>query len=392
MADCHLGSWRQEELQELNFQSFQKVIERIIEEKVDFVLLSGDLFDSAYPPIEILKKTFYEFRKMREANIPVYLIAGSHDYSASGRTFLDVLEKAGFCENVEKFKVNDEEKIELIPTIHNNIAIYGYSGKKSSMEIEDLKKIMINNTDYHYSILMLHTTLSDVITNFEMNSVDKQELPIADYYAMGHIHQRFNIQERNSYFVYPGPTYPNNFQELADLREGSFQITEITDKIKTQNIKIPTREIAHLEIELTNGLTATEEIIEKIDKLNLIGKIFLLKLKGILSTGKSGDIRFNEIEEFIKKKQVYSYLRNITQLKTKESGIELESGHIENVEEIEKVIQEEFANENPHDFNKFLPQLMNSLSIEKNEDEKAVHFEARLIDEIKKTLGLDKEI
>ena len=55
LSDCHLGGWRQEELQNLNFETFREIIEKVIKEKVDFILIAGDLFDSAYPPIEILK-------------------------------------------------------------------------------------------------------------------------------------------------------------------------------------------------------------------------------------------------------------------------------------------------------------------------------------------------
>ena len=83
LADIHLGGWRQGPMQDLNFQSFQKSIKICIENKVEFVLIAGDLFDSAYPPIEILKETFAEFRKLKEAKIPVFMIAGSHDYSLS---------------------------------------------------------------------------------------------------------------------------------------------------------------------------------------------------------------------------------------------------------------------------------------------------------------------
>jgi hypothetical protein len=109
-ADCHLGGWRQEELQKVNFESFQKAVNIIIERGVDFLLISGDLFDSAYPAIETLKETFAEFKKIKEACIPVFLIAGSHDFSASGKTFLDVLEKAGFCKNIENFEVQEDRK------------------------------------------------------------------------------------------------------------------------------------------------------------------------------------------------------------------------------------------------------------------------------------------
>ena len=94
-SDCHLGSWRYPELQELNFQSFRKAVDTSIKEKVEFVLIAGDIFDSAYPPIEILKESFSEFRRLKEAGIPCFIIAGSHDYSASGKSFLDVLEKGG---------------------------------------------------------------------------------------------------------------------------------------------------------------------------------------------------------------------------------------------------------------------------------------------------------
>ena len=135
LADCHLGSWRQEELQKLNFQSFKTILERCIQEEVDFILISGDLFDSAYPPIEILKDSFAEFKKIHDAKIPVYLIAGSHDFSASGKTFLDVLEKAGFCKNIENWEMQEDGRIKLLPHMHGDIAIYGYPGKKSGMEI-----------------------------------------------------------------------------------------------------------------------------------------------------------------------------------------------------------------------------------------------------------------
>jgi len=120
LADCHLGSWRQPELRQLNLESFKKAIDISIREKVDFVLIAGDLFDSAYPPIEILEETFFQLKQLKDAKIECYIIAGSHDYSSSGKTFLSVLEKAGFCINLFKPELK-QEKIFLNPVIHKNI-------------------------------------------------------------------------------------------------------------------------------------------------------------------------------------------------------------------------------------------------------------------------------
>jgi len=384
-ADCHLGGWRQEELQSLNFLSFQKAVDIIIQEKVDFLILAGDLFDSAYPPIEILKDTFGEFKKIKEANIPVFMIAGSHDFSASGKTFLDVLEKAGFCKSIDKFEVREDGKIILRPTFFKEIALLGYSGKKSGLEIDDLKKVEFDSV-YKSSILVLHTTIKDVVGNIPMDSVEKEKLPIADYYALGHIHQRFETKLGNSTFVYPGPIFPNNFQELVDLKYGSFEIVEFENgKTKTKNVILPIKEVVYLECEIDNGLTATERIISEIDKLNLKDKIFLLKLVGTLTQGKTGDIRFNEIEDFVIKKVAYAFLRNISAVKVKETDMEIQTDHVDNIEE--KII-EEYIKKDPANFTKFLPQLMNSFSIEKNEDEKETIFENRLIDDLKKVLNL----
>jgi len=388
LADCHLGSWRQEELQKLNFQSFQKAVQICISERMDFILISGDLFDSAYPPIEILKEAFAEFKKIHDANIPVFLIAGSHDFSASGKTFLDVLEKAGFCHNIENIEIEEDGKIKLSPYLYKDIALFGYSGKKSGMEIDDLRKVYFSSM-HPFTIFMVHTTISDVIGNIPMDSIDKLKLPLANYYALGHIHQVFEKQESGSYYVYPGPIFPNNFQELVDLRSGSFQLVLLENgKIRSSNIKIPLKETVFLEISIDNGLTATEKIINEVDKLHIADKIFLLKLTGTIMQGKTGDINFNEIEEFVNKKQAYSFLKNISSLKIRESGIEVLE-EIDNVEKLEEKIIEQFSEKNPADFNKFIPRLMDSLSIDKKEDEKAVIYEKRLIDDLKKILNLE---
>ena len=165
LADCHLGAWRHPKLQELNMESFRKAVDMCIKEKVDFILMSGDLFDSAYPPIEILKEAFSEFRKLKDAKIKCFIIAGSHDYSVSGKTFLDVLEKAGFCKNVFNAESLEErnEKIILNPVIEKSIAIYGYPGKKSGLEIDEIRRIRLQECPGLFRIFMLHTSIKDAI-------------------------------------------------------------------------------------------------------------------------------------------------------------------------------------------------------------------------------------
>lgn len=380
LADVHLGGWKQEPMQELNFQSFKKAIDICINRNMNFVLFAGDLFDSAYPPIEILKETFAQFKRLKDARIPCFIIAGSHDYSVSGKTFLEVLEKAGFCKNV----FNPEDKgdyVLLNPYVHENVAIYGYPGKKSGLEVQELKKIKLNDSPGLFKIFMLHTTLDRVVGNLPIESVNSSELPKADYYALGHIHVLYDKDG----FVYPGPLFPNNFRELEDLSEGNFVIVDTDSPNLIERIKIPTKQTEKIIVELDNGLTGTEKIISELDKKNLNDKVILLRVVGELVKGKNSDIKFSKIEEYVKSKNAYFLLRNTHDLKTKEVEMEINVSEKPS-ENIEKETIEIYSQENPSDFNSLIPELVNSLSMEKQEDEKSENFSNRLLGEVRRVL------
>lgn len=379
LADVHLGGWKQKPMQDLNFQSFKMAIDKCIESKLDFILISGDLFDSAYPPIEILKETFAEFRRISQARIPCFIIAGSHDYSVSGKTFLDVLEKAGFCKNIADFE-QKEDCLLLNPTVYKDVAIYGYPGKKSGLEVQDLKKVKINEAPGFFKILMLHTTLDKAKGTLPIEAVEADSLPPFDYYALGHLHIDFLYQN----FVYPGPVFPNNFQELEDLKYGSFYIVDTATPYLLKKIEIKLKEIASFEIELKNSLEATEKIISEISNVNLEDKIVLLRVSGELEKGSISDIKFQKIEDFVRQKKAYFLLKNTHELYTKEVELEIEIKNSENIEE--EVIQK-YSEQNPSDFNNLVPELMNILSLEKQEGETNETFETRLLEGAKKFLA-----
>jgi len=378
ISDVHLGGWKQQPLQDLNSQSFRKTIDTCISQKLDFILIAGDLFDSAYPSIEILKETFAEFKKLKEAEIPCFIIAGSHDYSVSGKTFLDVLEKAGFCKNVANFE-EKEEVIVLNPTIHKGIAIYGYPGKKSGLEIPDLKRIKLNDSPGMFKIFMLHTTIEKAKGTLPIDSIETDLLPQADYYALGHLHIDFQYEN----FIYPGPIFPNNFQELEDLQYGNFYIVDTEAENSLQKIELKLKEVVSLDIEVKNATTATEQIISELDKKDIEDKIILLRIRGELENGKNSDVKFPQIEEFVKRKNAYFMLKNTHELKTKEPELEIEVKDIENIEEEAIKI---YSEKNPSTFNKLIFQLINTLSIEKQEGEKSENFTNRVIEEAKKIL------
>ncbi len=375
LADCHLGGWRHPELSRLNFESFKFALEKSKKEKVDFVLIAGDLFDSAYPPIETIKDAFNEFRKLKEAGIPVFIIAGSHDYSVSGKSFLDVMEKSGFAKNVCKYEER-EGSIILEPTIYKNVAIYGYPGKKSGLEVYDVQKLKIQDAPGLFKILMLHTTMQDAIGTLPIPAVDPSKLPKVDYVAMGHLHLVYEKDNR----VYGGPTYPNNASEIEDLKYGCFYIVDTAGSIKRHEIKL--KDVIVLDLEVSDSLTGTDKVIEELKKHPLKDKILVLKLKGVLQRGKPTDIDFTIIESYARSQGVYSFLKNTTKLffPIMEIGVEPQS------ENMESDIISKFKEQNPHEYNSLIEDLIAALSLEKKEDEASRVFEERLFSESRKII------
>lgn len=381
IADAHLGGWRQGPMQDLNFESFRKAIDLSIENKVEFVLIAGDLFDSAYPPIEILKDTFSEFKKLKDAKIPVFLIPGSHDYSASGKSFLDVIERAGFCTNVANFEVRDDGII-LTPTIHEGVAFYGYPGKKSGLEVADIKKIKLDEAPGMFRILMLHTTLDKVRGVLPIECVNFDELPEANYYALGHVHVDFRYRN----LVYPGPIFPNNFSEIETLENGSFYIvdTDLGDPFQKINLKI--KETIVFEFEINDSKGAVDKIIEDLKNKNLNDKLILIRISGDLKGERISESEFLRIEKYAIEKGAYFVLKNTHDLKSTDTNIEFE---VKNKDNLEEEVINKYKKENDSKFNSLIPDLMKILSMEKQEGETTDTFNNRLLEESKKVLNLE---
>ena len=150
-----------------------------------------------------------------------------------------------------------------------------------------------------------------------------------------------------------------------------------------KKIELKLKEVLSITIQIRNALISTEQIISELNQRDLEDKIVLLRLKGEIEQGGNSDIKFPQIEEHAKSKGVYFILKNTHELNTKEFELEFEVKNSENIEEETIKI---YSEENPSDLNKFIPQLMNALSLEKQEDEKNEIFNNRVLDNAKKLL------
>ena len=384
MADCHIGGWHDPKLRQLGIDSFRKAIDICLQEHVAFVLIAGDLFNTALPSIDLIKETASILNKLKEHDIECYIIPGSHDFSPSGKTMLDVLEKAGLVHNVVRFKDN-----KLIFTEDKTgVKITGIMGLKAGLEKEKYK--VLNKEELAnepgFKIFMFHTGIDE----FKPKDLEKVEMQSIvslpknfNYYAGGHIHYIFNQKKENyGLIVYPGALFPNNFAELEKYHHGSFFI--INDQLETKQIEVKLKEVVKFDINVDN-LSAHEAEVKILSELNqeVTDKIVLLRISGVLESGKISDINFKVILD--KLKSAYTILKNTNKLTTKEiQELEIETGNVDDVES--KLIQKQ---EDKTYSEELIKHLMEILSLEKNEGEKKYDFENRLEKEVVKVLNLE---
>lgn len=389
LADCHLGGWKIPEMEAISLATFEKAMEKCVNEKVDFVLIAGDFFDNALPSIDTLKLAALKLKELKDKGIRCYIIAGSHDYSASGKTFLDVLENAGLCKNVSNNAESDLNVIE-----DEDVVIAGISGKKVGMEqevIKGLKNPDLSKFKDKLKILMLHTTIAGSEPNGMMKSIGASEIPEGfDYYALGHIHRVFNRILDGKLIVYPGPLYPNNFSELEELENGKFVIAEYSDgKIKVELQSILLRETKEIEInaEGKGPEIVTSEILGAMKKEGVAERIVLLRVAGTLSRGKTSDVDFAEIKKEFERQKGYCLLKNISKLESREfkTSVKVEASSMDDIEK-------EVINKNQPivktDFDGMMMELLKGFDIEKMEGETSSTFESRLREGISRILGI----
>jgi len=302
VTDTHLGKTesriRERELDFYN--SFKQVIDYALEKKVDFVIHSGDLFDVARPMTRTLIFTVQQLMRLKEANIPVYIAAGSHDIGVED-TIISVLEAIGLLKNMSasRYYKSEADKIIMDGEMFKDVFICGLAGKREN--ISDVYEKLSPARHGNYNIFIFHHAISDISEKFA--DITTSLLPKGfDYYAAGHWHGFFETKYSTGIVVYPGSTDFNDLTEMENHQEKYFCIVD-TETKKYEKIKIRTRQIVSVSVNCT-GHDAKEIAAKTVAQIphNGSNAILIIKLNGKLDKGTKSEIDRNVITESAKSK------------------------------------------------------------------------------------------
>ncbi|MFW6013763.1 MAG: DNA repair exonuclease [Nanoarchaeota archaeon] len=389
IADCHIGSWRDPKLLELSTRAFEKAVDECIKRDVKFILISGDLFNTALPGITQLKDVVVKLKELWENQIPVYIIQGSHDFSPSGKTMIDVLESAALVKNVVKGEVkNNKLRLKFTKDL-TGAKITGMLGKKGSLErtyYEDLDREHLES-EQGFKIFMFHTALTELKSE-ELSKMESSPVSLLpkgfDYYAAGHVHEVIE-EDMEGYgkIVYPGPLFPNNFREVEKLKHGGFYIYNegSLEYVPMKLFSVKSFSIDCNDLSAEQARAKAEEALTDVENM-----IVTLRLHGRLSSGRASEIGIGEIADKFYEKGAYFVMKNTSALTAKDfEEVKVREDSIENIEN--QLVQEHAGNFLEKDKEaQLIHEFMRAFSQEIVEGERKADYEDRIKDSAKRIL------
>lgn len=193
------------------FVAFERLIDTAIKEKVDFLVVSGDSFDSGSGTMSAQYQFNLGMKRLEEKGIDVYLITGNHDplNSWSGSLKLP--------ENVYLFSGNEPERKVFSKNGIESVALFGMSYAKRE-EKRNLALMYPQADRQLLSVALLHGDFGTdsghmPYSPFSMSDLESKQM---DYWALGHIHKREVLSKAKPTVVFPGNIQGRHFNEEGE--------------------------------------------------------------------------------------------------------------------------------------------------------------------------------
>lgn len=207
----------QQALIQAPFTAFKRCVSIAINQKVDFVVIVGDLFDGSKQTIAARHFLYKELERLEKVNIPVIISHGNHDYIRLEQSIMK------FPNNVFVFRDESIETYDFTTADGETVAVHGFSYVHRWIKENKVLEFP-NRSKFDFEIGLLH---GDVLTN-QQNSQSYAPFTVPDllaknydYWALGHIHQALQLNEEPR-IQYSGTIQGKHRNEIGD--KGAFLI------------------------------------------------------------------------------------------------------------------------------------------------------------------------
>lgn len=358
------------------FNAFATFVDKVEKIKPDVCLIAGDIFDKKEINPDILSKTEYLFKRLRD-NVKKDIIAieGNHDNSRIlEESWLEYLQEQNILKVFYYNKDFEEKNYLKIDDI--NFYPVGYPG---FMIDEALTKLSEKLNPQEKNIVVVHTGISgstDTLPGLVSTSILDLFKDKTIYIAGGHIHSFTTYPKEKPYFFVSGSLEFSNVQNEKSDKKGFILFD--TDTLNYEFIELEHRKRIKKDFSYSNFSNLENEFENFVKGLNLTGEEILVIS---VSLNNNDYINTENLENIAEKNgalKTHILIKNILNIGTSEENNsdlsinELEKNLINtwNIPEIEKFsksfdrLKELFSND---DRDSFLELFDKTLEV--NEDD-----------------------
>ncbi len=251
-ADIHLGAKfsglgnkgasQREQLR----ATFKNVVATAINERVNIVLIAGDLFDANQQPQGNIDLVIEQFNLLGSNNIPVCLIPGTHDSFDSSSIYKKV-DFEGKCPNLKNFT---DESISCKEYPGLDLTVYGKPNLSNRSSISPLKGLK-PSTSSKFHIAMAHGSFyipEKIAEDDHVFRLEEVKASGMDYLALGHWHRVYSCSEK------PPAWYSGPPEWIPDQTErGGVLLISLSDsgEVKVEPKKLGLRDYDEVEIDMS---------------------------------------------------------------------------------------------------------------------------------------------
>ncbi len=246
-SDCHLGYQQYGSKQRFDdfSRAFVSIINTAIEQKVDFMVLAGDLFQKRSIDALTLNSAMHGLEKLARARIPCIAVEGNHELAYYN-------EAIGWL----RFLAERELLILLHPSFEKGkpilrpyerrqgayidpkpgLRVYGlrYSGSSTAAAMAGMAAALDEypSDGVDYTVMIAHTGVEGVLPGHSGGLSHAQLAPLrthVDYLALGHVHKPFTFDQ----WIYNAGSPETCSMEEVSWRDRGYYLVEVdTDRAR----------------------------------------------------------------------------------------------------------------------------------------------------------------
>ncbi len=244
-----------EEIRGATRKALVNLIDLALEEKVSFVIISGDMYDGDWKDYNTGLFLLRQLSKLTSNGMNVFIVKGNHD--AESKITKDLKLPQGI-------KIFSSKQPETVSLESKGVAIHGQSFATPAVK-EDLASNYPPAVKGMFNIGVLHTSVNgrEGHENYAPCSIDTLKSKNYNYWALGHIHKK-EILSENPWIVFPG-----NIQG-RHIKETGFKGCMIVSIEEDSNVSVEFRNLYSLVWSFCNtdvtGTVEPYEVVEKVRK------------------------------------------------------------------------------------------------------------------------------